>query len=105
MKTKTKKEGKTLFIELKLKKFFKKLNKKGDLNLYVKTSKKMKQKELVFLIKQDLEATSEQEAKFVVFQEGLGMQTRPISKMKVVKSIQRIVRIVAKGHGFKTSFI
>lgn len=103
MKAKTKKEKKNLFIEMKLKKLFKKVNKKGECFLHVDTTKSFPKKKLNFKIA--VVPSTEEFKKYLITEEDLGIMTRELPKRKTVSTLQRIVKLMARTHGYKVSYI
>lgn len=100
MKAKSKKVKKNLFIELKLKKFLKKVSKNGEATLVVPIRKKDSY-QLEFLVKKDEDYND----LFVVFEFKEGIQTRVIPTTKVIASIKRITKNICLMNQFKVSFV
>lgn len=104
MKAKTKTEKRTLFVELKLEKLFKKVHKKGEVSLNVKTGGNFENNKLKFLVKEEFYSDGETRG-FVLYELTKGLQTRVVPKRKIVTSIKRIIKNLCKMQGYRISFI
>lgn len=100
MNAKTKKVKNNLFIELKLKKFLKKVSKNGEATLVVTILKK-DPFYLEFIVKKD----DLYNDLFIVYEVKEGIQTRVVPKIKVIASIKRITKNISLMNGFSVSFI
>ncbi len=95
MKAKVKQDKKRLYVELYLKKLLKRVKNRGEEVLFVQVDKEP----INFLV------TKVSEDNYVVSYEEKGILTREIPKNKVVTSIKRIVKMIAKDQELTTSFI